>query len=186
VSILGIIASSKLGIAPKVPSFESIATETVGGGGAATVEFTSIPATYSHLQIRYIARGSGGGGIYARFNSDSGSNYSAHNINGNGTTAGAQNQSSTNVPLIIRNNGISTTANIFTAGVIDVLDYTSTNKTKTLKSLGGQDLNGSGLIEFASIGWYASPAAITNIELVHNGTGFAQYSSFALYGIKGA
>jgi hypothetical protein len=35
--------------------FESIATVTVGGGGAATVEFTSIPGTYQHLQIRAIA-----------------------------------------------------------------------------------------------------------------------------------
>jgi hypothetical protein len=54
VSILGIIASSRL-VAPPVGDFESIATVTVGGGGAANVEFTSIPATYTHLQLRIIS-----------------------------------------------------------------------------------------------------------------------------------
>ena len=39
--------------------FESIATVTVGGGGAASIEFTSIPGTYQHLQIRGII-GNGG------------------------------------------------------------------------------------------------------------------------------
>jgi hypothetical protein len=60
--ILGIIASSKLTAA--VGDFESIATVTVGGGGAATVEFTSIPATYTHLQLRYIAQKTSNGSNY--------------------------------------------------------------------------------------------------------------------------
>jgi hypothetical protein len=42
VSILGIIASSRL-VAPPIGDFQSIATVSVGGGGAANVEFTSIP-----------------------------------------------------------------------------------------------------------------------------------------------
>ena len=37
-------------------SYESIQTVTVGLGGAANVEFTSIPATYTHLQIRGISK----------------------------------------------------------------------------------------------------------------------------------
>jgi hypothetical protein len=51
-NILGIIASSKLSA---VGDYESIATVTVGSGGAANVEFTSIPATYTHLQLRLLA-----------------------------------------------------------------------------------------------------------------------------------
>jgi hypothetical protein len=53
--ILGIIASAITGNLVTT-SYESIATVTVGGGGAATVAFTSIPATYTHLQIRGIGR----------------------------------------------------------------------------------------------------------------------------------
>jgi hypothetical protein len=48
VSILGIIASSKLTAA--AGDFESIATVTVGSGGSAVISFTSIPSTYAHLQ----------------------------------------------------------------------------------------------------------------------------------------
>ena len=51
--ILGILASSYPAVST---SYESIATVTVGSGGAANVEFTSIPGTYTHLQIRMLGR----------------------------------------------------------------------------------------------------------------------------------
>jgi hypothetical protein len=60
--ILGIIASAITGNLVTT-SYESIATVTVGGGGSATIDFTSIPATYTHLQIRGIARSTNGNGI---------------------------------------------------------------------------------------------------------------------------
>ena len=69
--ILGIIASSRLTAAPN--SYESIYTTNVGSGGVADVTFNSIPATYTHLQIRYIARGTSdsettNGGIFIKLN----------------------------------------------------------------------------------------------------------------------
>jgi hypothetical protein len=58
--ILGIIASSRLAAVP--PSYESIETVTVGQAARATdMTFTSIPATYTHLQIRYMCLPSSGG-----------------------------------------------------------------------------------------------------------------------------
>jgi hypothetical protein len=78
-------------------------------------------------------------------------------------------------------------ANIFAGMVIDILDYTSTSKNKTVRSLGGYDRNGAGEISLSSGLWYASPAAITSIELTTTATTeFKSYSQFALYGIKGA
>ena len=185
--ILGVTASSISGhLFTDTGVMFPIGMVQVGSAGAANIEFTSIPSTYKHLQIRAIARGSDGGGIYTQFNSSTAANYSSHNINGDGTTAAAQAQASTSTPLIIRNNGISTTANTFTALVVDILDYASTSKNKTLRSLGGHDINGAGgLIEFASNLWFISPVAITSIKMTHNGSGFTQYSQFALYGIKG-
>ena len=169
---------------PAVGDFESIATAT-GTGSSGTITFSSIPSTYTHLQVRWVARASVGGAIYINLNGDGGSNYSAHNLNGDGANAGAQAQSAASNPLIIRNGGISTTSSITTAGIFDLLDYTSTNKGKTWRNLGGQDLNGSGLIELASGAWYASPAAVTSISFIHNGGNFTTDSKFALYGIKG-
>lgn len=164
-------------------NYYSIATVTVPSGGAAAVTFAGVPSGFKHLEIRFIARGLSGGAIYTQFNGDTSAVYSSHNINGDGSSATAQAQSATSTPLIIRNGGISSTANIFSAGIVSLLDYASTTKNKTLRSIGGQDLNGSGLIEEASNGWY-STSAITSVVMTHNGSGFAQYSHFALYGVK--
>lgn len=178
--ILGILASSRL---VSTNSYESIATAT-GTGSSGTITFSSISGTYKHLQVRWVARASVGGGIYINLNGDSAANYSAHNVNGDGSTAGAQSQSASATPLIIRNGGISTTANITTAGVFDLLDYSVASKNRTWRNLGGQDLNGSGLIELASGAWY-NTAAVTSISFIHNGGNFTTDSKFALYGIKG-
>ena len=89
-NILGTIASQFSG---KFSSFfESIATVTVGGTAQSTISFTSIPSTFTHLQIRGIARDSGSlaySYFGVRFNSDSGSNYRDHYMFGNGSTRGS-------------------------------------------------------------------------------------------------
>jgi hypothetical protein len=163
--------------------YESIATVTVGSGGSASISFTSIPSTYQHLQIRFIARGASGGGILTTLNSDTASNYSYHNLTGEGTTASANSGVNASNMLFVRNGGIQTSANIFSAGVIDLLNYANTNKNKTLRTLNGGDANGSGNIQLESGSW-RNTAAIHSATLTHNGSGFAQYSQFSLYGIK--
>ena len=73
-------------------SYESIATVNPTGG-ASTISFSSIPSTYTHLQIRGIARRASGTGladISIRLNSDTGSNYAMHDLQGNGSAAAAQ------------------------------------------------------------------------------------------------
>lgn len=166
-------------------SFESIATVTVGSGGATTIDFNNIPQTYTHLQLRTFARRGGTGGstgINATFNGDTNTNYGQHYIEADGSTAAAGN----NVPLslfgIVDISGGSTTANVFAVGVADILDYTNTNKYKTVRGLTGVDTNGAGGITFRS-GLWRSTSAITSMSLTVT-SGFAQYSHFALYGIK--
>ena len=182
--ILGIFASSK---AAAAGDFESIATVTVGSGGAANVEFTSIAADWTHLQIRSIARCTTNDGTYMQlqFNSDTGSNYALHNLFGNGSNAQAEgyaNFSFGYAGYISQNNQ---TASSFGVAVLDILDYKNTNKFKTTRSLNGSDVNGSGNVILSSSLW-RSTNAITSIKLTPNSGNFAQYSHFALYGIKGA
>lgn len=178
--ILGILASSTRVAAG---DFESIATVTVGSGGAADVEFTSISATYTHLQIRAIAPGSNDSDIWMRFNSDTGSNYAAHRIYGDGSSVSAgANTTSTKIDTAARTSGSSS---IPAPAVIDILDYANTNKYKTSRSLFGWDNNGSGYIMFSS-GLWMSTSAITSIKLFPQVGSFQQYSHFALYGIKSA
>jgi hypothetical protein len=73
--------------------------------------------------------------------------------------------------------------NMFGAGVIDILDYANTNKYKTSRLLGGEDLNGSGRVYLMSSNWQKT-TAITQIDLSFETGNCMQYSQFALYGIK--
>jgi hypothetical protein len=187
-SLIGIIASS--GSAAAVAGdYESIATVTVGSGGASTVTFSSIPSTYTHLQVRYLTRTNRGDVqdlIRFRFNSDSGTNYAYHWLRGDGSTADAGNGTSTASPWTAIVAGDNAGANQFGAGVSDILDYANTNKYKTTRTLSGIDTNSAdGRIMFFSNLWM-NTAAINSIEIAPNfGSSINQYSSFALYGIKG-
>jgi len=186
--ILGIIASSKAVAVPN--SYESISTVTVGGGGSASVSFTSIPATYTHLQIRAIVKSNGGqDSLDLTFNGDTGSSqYTYHSLYGNGSSAGTDvSRPRANIPTDITMVASSDTS-MFSAGVLDILDYANVNKYKTTRVLSGFNTNGSanGTAVFLSSGLWMSTSAVTSITLTGRATNIGQYSSFALYGIKGA
>ena len=175
------------GVAASTNSYESIATTVVGSGGSSSITFSSIPSTFTHLQVRSISRDGTGSGTFDNggnltFNGDTGSNYAWHALYGQGSTASATATINTNRVLFITADSGST-ANVFTAGVLDILDYTNTNKYTTTRQLMGEDLNGSGGLYFIS-GLWRNTAAITSITITSTNT-YAQYSSFALYGIKG-
>jgi hypothetical protein len=178
--ILGILASST---AVAAGSFESIATVTVGAGGSSTISFTSIPSTYTHLQLRGIAKHSSSGVWSAiKFNSDStGANYYAHRLYGNGSSAGVEATAGDG-------NGARFTTiynTQFMGFVLDILDYANTNKNKTCRNLSGFDANGSGELNYMSQLW-ASTSAISRIDISVSSGNMVQYSHFALYGIKSA
>ncbi len=179
-------------VVPVMPgNFESIATATViASGGSNFVEFTSIPNTYKHLQLRILARGTNANTqmqLAYKFNSDSGSNYTFHLLRGDGSGAfadGAANQGFAGAT--VRYAAANATSQIFGAGVSDILDYSNTNKYKTVRSIGGTDQNGSGQVYFSSNLW-RDTSAISSIYIYNqDGNNIAQYSHFALYGIKGA
>jgi len=183
--ILGIMASSVL---KSTTSFESIQTVTVGTP-VSSIEFTSIPATYTHLQIRGIGRGTYNGAVnedqymYIQFNSDTASNYSRHRLSGSGSAASSGAETSQNQGMASWIPTLNATANVFYGAVLDILDYANTNKFKTVKSLNGGDMNGAGYIHLYGSLW-RSTSAVTSIKLSPQSNNFAQYTSYALYGIK--
>lgn len=161
-------------------SFFSIATTTVGAGNASNIEFTNIPQTYTHLQIRGILRNTTAiANNRIQFNSDTGANYSWHELYGDGASAGSG--ASSGASYMYAGNH-PTTSSTFAVYVIDILDYRDTNKFKTVRTLSGYDLNGSGVVGLRSGNW-RSTSAITSIKLYPGSDSFAQYSSFALYGV---
>ena len=186
--ILGIIASSIQNSIANASSYESIATTTVGAGGTASITFSSIPSTYTHLQVRILGKsgytgGTGPDNFDIRFNSDSTqTNYNRHLIRGNGSNAAALYSNDNVIVACISTSGDN--ADTYGGVVLDVLDYANTNKFKTTRVLGGVELNTTdGHIVFQSVLW-RNTAAI-NTLYVAPGNQWAADTSVALYGIKG-
>jgi hypothetical protein len=192
------LSAGNLFTAVPVGAYESIATFTPSGS-TGTVTFSSIPQNYTHLQLRIQARGtSGAGGYYTsvavNLNGDTtAGNYYYHIIGGNGANAvspspgsGYSQNGLINIPNALN------TSNVFAGAIIDIPDYSSYVKNKTLRSLNGADLNNtsgfpySGAIFLSSMLW-KNTAPITSITFTADATystNFANGSSFALYGVK--
>ena len=172
-------------------SFESIATVSVGSA-TPSISFTSIPSTYKHLQIRYIARtdrtgSSDGDYLTMRFNDLSGASdyYGQHYVRGNGSATYAAADGTYSAIFLERMPCSTQGSNIFGGGIIDIIDYASTSKNKVMKHLNASDWSGSGMVRIAS-GMLLSTPAITKITIGNGaGTNIAANSHFALYGIKG-
>ena len=162
-------------------SYESIATVT-SSGSSATLTFSSIPSTYSSLQIRGLYSGSGG--LLMTFNGSSSAEYARHWLRGKeglaqstGSGYGVGYFNLTQSPV-----GDATTKH---AMIFDLHDYSSTTKNKTFRMIDGYDENTTlGNVTLYS-GLWGNTSAVTSITLDSNGT-FASGSVFSLYGIKGA
>ena len=165
-----------------------IATAT-GTGSSGTITFSSIPDTYQHLQLRIRARSSRAAAsdfIIVQLNSDTGSNYAHHQLEGDGATASASGVATTERIFIGRAPGTSVTdTNITGVSIVDIYDYVSTTKNKTTRALYGYDANGSGYTTLGS-GLWQNTSAISSISVKLNIGNFLTSTTVALYGIKRA
>lgn len=170
-------------------TFEKIASVTVGAGGAASIDFTSIPATYTDLVIKIAARATstGGDNVSIQFNNDTGNNYVTRRLlTNNGTSA----YSDTFTTLKIYGpelTNASNNASIFTNGEIYITNYTgSTQKSVSIDT--ANENNSTGTIGLGIIaGLWTGTSAITSIKLTpYQGASisFVQYSTATLYGIS--
>jgi hypothetical protein len=174
-------------------SFESIATAT-GTGSSRNITFTSIPSTYKHLQIRYLGKGTASASqsnlpMTIRLNSDSGSNYAYHRLIGNGTLASAEAVSSSDdISQSSIPNSFSGYTNMFGVGIIDIHDYASTTKTKTLRAINGFEFNLGTTAQRVQLwsGLWNSTSAMTSINFqLPASDNWTTTTVFSLYGIKG-
>lgn len=187
--ILGIIASStQAGRGGPIGAYDALATVIVPSGGLSSITFAGIPQTgYAHLQIRAISKtnrtSSVVDSIKVQFNLDAGTNYAYHELIGDGSSALSDSVATNAYSAIARTAG-SANANFFGTFVCDILDYSSSNKNKTVRTLSGVDLNGNGAVFFNS-GLWRSTSTITSMLIApETGTSFNEYSQFALYGVK--
>jgi hypothetical protein len=170
-----------------------IATFTLASTQA-TVEFTNIPQTYTHLQLRMLTRSSevssGQDSLAFRLNGDTGGSYAWHYLQGNGASGAVGAGSNFNCGILGAQTSSGYAAGMFSVFVADFLDYRNTSKFKTVRSIGGNDTNGTGTepghIRFSSSLWQ-NTNAITSIRIASGGD-FARSlvtnSQFALYGVN--
>jgi hypothetical protein len=173
-------------------AFESIATAT-GTGSSGTITFSSIPSTFKHLQIRGIWRTTYTGNpdfiCAITANSDTGSNYAWHNLEGNGSSVSASGGASDTRILSTRFAASSVASNTLGAIVIDILDYGSTTKYKTFRLFGGVDDNNVAPATKIHVrsGLWLSTSAINSISFTTiGGDNWTTQTTLALYGIKEA
>lgn len=172
------------GYSPAVDEMDLIARVTVGAGGANTIEFTNIPNTFQHLQLRIMSKSTNNednGDMI--FNGITTNTYAWHSLFGNGTSVTADASANRANIVAVRLAG-SSFANVFSANQIDILDYASTSKNKTVRVFKGQDNNGSGAV-FLESGLCVSTSAITSIRFTARSFNFAQHSTASLYGVIG-
>lgn len=164
-----------------------IATTGVLSGSTTGANFSNIPQTFTHLQFRCFWRGTNvsvADGFIVRFNNDS-LNHAYHYLQGDGSSATSSGSTATNAFRFTQAPGSSATSGVFGCAIIDILDYTNTNKYKTMRALAGFDNNGSGQVALDSGVYIANTNAITQIDLYPNlSNNFAQYSRIDLYGIQ--
>lgn len=164
-------------------TYVAIATVTVGSGGASTIDFTSIPSTYSDLALLISSRAdSVVNEIYLRFNGNS-SSYTNRNLYGNGSSAGSGTGNTDSISGIYTGRS-DYTSNTFANTLIYIPNYAgSNNKSVFVDSV--QENNGTTAQSGFNAGLWSNSAAINQITL-HNYTTikFVQYSTATLYGIK--
>jgi len=176
----GILASQISGhlYAGPAGAFDALGSVTVGSGGQSSITFSAIPQTYTHLQVRMSLQTTGALWLQTDFNGDTSTNYSSHALYANGSTVSAFG-TATGSATYGYTELVSATAG--SAVILDILDYTSTNKYKVGRSLWGNDRNGAGDIGLNSFAFYTNTNAVTSVTFT---APFTQYTNISLYGIR--
>lgn len=182
---LGILAAS----GGAAGAMELISTQLISSP-TSSLTFWDIPATFKHLQVRWVARngGSTSADMLFRINNDTGSNYARHRLLCDGGSVLSNASTNSNRINLERGNTYSgSDFRVFSSGVMDVLDYSSTVKNTTIRASIGQ-LDANAGITYVSLvsGLWNNTAAVSALTFLPDSSGsFASGTRFSLYGIKG-
>jgi hypothetical protein len=165
-------------------TFTLIASSTVGAGGASSIDFTSIPSTYTDLVLvcsLRVSRASVVNNTVIKFNGSS-TSYSERVLYGNGSSAGSY----SDTQIYDVNNAANSTASTFANSQFYIPNYAgSTNKSVSNDSV--SETNATAATAQLVAGLWSNTSAITSISLTdYSGTNFVQYSTAYLYGVKNA
>jgi hypothetical protein len=170
-----------------MPTFTQIGTaQVVGAGGAASMSFSAIPATFTDLLIKVSARAAAAGSwldLTAKFNSST-SGYSQTYVYGTGSAA-AGNTGGYSAGYAGHATGSTVTANTFSNVEIYIPNYAgSNNKPFSFDSV--TENNATAALAMLGASLWSNSSAITSILLELPGTTFVEYTTAYLYGISNA
>jgi hypothetical protein len=157
-------------------------TVTVGAGGSTTITFSSIPATYTDLLLKFTLRWSSYTTYdygFIQLNSTAGA---TRTLIGSGSSVSSYNVGSSLRIDYVTGSGF--TANSFTSGELYIPNYTSSNaKSVSLDHV--DERNDSGAYAQLAAGLFSTvTSAVTSVTISGASNNFVQYSSASLYGIK--
>jgi hypothetical protein len=170
-------------------TYNAIATVTVGSGGAASIEFTSIPGTYTDLAVLISARNTGSsvfGFVCLQPNSAT-TNLSSKLLYGYGSGSGSASYSD-QYSILGYITGANATSNTFGNSWFYIPNYAgSSNKSVSVDSV--NENNATDGRQSLVAGLWSSTSAITSLKFIAadnnlSSVNFVQYSTATLYGIK--
>lgn len=168
-------------------TYEPIASVTLGAD-AADITFSSIGSGYTDLVLVAAVRGTTAAAtetIYLRVGNatiDTGNNYSATTLYGDGTSAASGRTSSTS---LITGGGIyaaSASADLFSVYTVNLMSYANTNVNKTTLSATATP----GAVVNRIVGLWRSTSAITTVRILPGANNLKAGSTASLFGVKAA
>lgn len=182
------------GIPPVLGRYYALSSVTVGAGGASSIEFTNIPQTYKHLQIRGFVRENSGNNhiVLMQINNDTvvGGNYYQHHLLGDGNSVFSN---------TFNNFGTVASAFMFSSDnpvdspssfIYDIFDYSNTSKNTVGRCFYGFDTNNTsnpipqwGLVGITST-LHTQTTAVTRLNFFEFNQNFREFTTFSLYGVK--
>jgi hypothetical protein len=168
-------------------TYTLISSVTVGSGGAAAIEFTSIPATYTDLLVKLSARSSRASAVAEEFLltfNNNGSSYSERQLRSDGSSVISQSFSGSSIQQVAQP-GAGATSNTFGNWEFYIPNYTSANN-KSISLDGVTENNATQAYTYLEAGLWANSAAITSIKFSAGSYLAVEYSTAYLYGISNA
>ena len=158
------------------------------GSAAASVTFSSIPATYTDLVIKASVRTDRGGAfdnIMITFNGNSSAIYSETRLQGDGAAVTSSTGSANNNLFSTAINGDTAKASSFGIYELYIPSYTA-SQNKPMGDTGAQETNlDTPVYSGARAFLFRSTTAISSITFTPlNGPNFKSTSSFYLYGLR--
>lgn len=171
------------------PTYKLIASYTVGAGGAASIDFTSIPATYTDLVVKLCTRGTDVSSVQYNVNltfNGSSSGYSGKLLYGQGSgTPSSANGASTSINMSFYHPSGASTASTFGNAELYIPNYAGSNN-KSVSSDFVTENNATANFMGLTAGLWSNSAAINRVTFTAQSPNdiFAQYSTAYLYGIS--